>query len=452
MQKENPSHIISLIKLNKGVLKMTEQLKLKKATYNLYTFFISKMIGSLGGSVYSFGLSMYILSLTGSSLSFATVIVLSFLPRIILSPVAGVLGDRLPRKWLVLGGQAGVILTISTLLLYTHEFGLSLPAIYITTFFNGIFLTFSSVSFSASIANMVDEARLQRAMSFNQLSFSISGIAGPILGGVLFGFVSMEMFLMIFIGAAIITLTLESTMNFTLYKKERTTTEESPKESMLESLKSGFRYVNKKPIIKAILWTALWLNLFFTAINVGGDFILLTILHLDPKLIGLTEAGAAVGVFVTSIYFASRSNVKFPLLIVKRSTFAMSVVVIAAALPLIIQFSTMMNFIYYFIIMLFFGSLGVITNTPIGVIMQTSIDEEYRGRVFGIIEMMATAAMPIGTLGFGILYDIIPAQYILLFSGTVLIAIVLILLRRSIIEMAHPELKAERVEVEAVPE
>ncbi|MEK3765397.1 MFS transporter [Solibacillus sp. FSL K6-4121] len=431
---------------------MTEQLKLKKATYNLYTFFISKMIGSLGGSVYSFGLSMYILSLTGSSLSFATVIVLSFLPRIILSPVAGVLGDRLPRKWLVLGGQAGVILSISTLLLYTHEFGLSLPAIYITIFFNGIFLTFSSVSFSASIANMVDEARLQRAMSFNQLSYSISGIAGPILGGVLFGFVSMEMFLIIFIGAAIITLTLESTMNFTLYKKERTTTEESPKESMLESLKSGFRYVNKKPIIKAILWTALWLNLFFTAINVGGDFILLTILHLDPKLIGLTEAGAAVGVFVTSIYFASRSNVKFPLLIVKRSTFAMSVVVIAAALPLIIQFSTMMNFIYYFIIMLLFGSLGVITNTPIGVIMQTSIDEEYRGRVFGIIEMMATAAMPIGTLGFGILYDIIPAQYILLFSGTVLIAIVLILLRRSIIEMAHPELKAERVEVEAVPE
>ena len=69
------------------------------------------------------------------------------------------------------------------------------------------------------------------------------------------------------------------------------------------------------------------------------------------------------------------------------------------------------------------------------------IEEEYRGRVFGIIEMMAMSAMPIGTLTFGILYDSIPAQYILLFSGTVLICIVMLLLRPSIIEMAHPELK-----------
>ncbi|MER2112345.1 MAG: MFS transporter [Solibacillus isronensis] len=430
---------------------MNEQQKLKKATYHLYTFLISKMIGALGSHVYSFGISMYILSMTGSSLSFATNIILSYLPRTIMSPIAGLLGDRLPRKWLVLSGQAGVILTVGSLLLYTHEFGLSLIAIYIATVFNSIFSTFSGVAFSASIANLVDEARLQKAMSFNQLSYSISGIGGPIFGGMLFGFVSMEMFLIIFICAAVITLMLESTMNFVLYKKE-TVTENAEKESMFESFKAGFRYVNSKPIIKAILWTALWINLFFTAINVGGDYILLTILELDPKYIGFTEAGGAIGVLITSVYFASRANVKFPLLTVKRSVFGSSVVVILSALPLMITFSAMMNFVYYLIIMFLFGVLGVITNTPLGVLMQTSIEEEYRGRVFGIIEMMAMSAMPVGTLVFGVLYEFIPAQYILIVSGLILIGIVLLLLRPSILEMAHPELKKVKLETEPVTE
>ncbi|MFS0874993.1 MFS transporter [Solibacillus isronensis] len=430
---------------------MNEQQKLKKATYHLYTFLISKMISALGSHVYSFGISMYIISMTGSSLSFATNIILSYLPRTIMSPIAGLLGDRLPRKWLVLSGQAGVILTVGSLLLYTHEFGLSLIAIYIATVFNSIFSTFSGVAFSASIANLVDEARLQKAMSFNQLSYSISGIGGPIFGGMLFGFVSMEMFLIIFICAAVITLMLESTMNFVLYKKE-TVNENAEKESMFESFKAGFRYVNSKPIIKAILWTALWINLFFTAINVGGDYILLTILELDPKYIGFTEAGGAIGVLITSVYFASRANVKFPLLTVKRSVFGSSVVVILSALPLMITFSAMMNFVYYLIIMFLFGVLGVITNTPLGVLMQTSIEEEYRGRVFGIIEMMAMSAMPVGTLVFGILYEFIPAQYILIVSGLILIGIVLLLLRPSILEMAHPELKNVKLEAEPVTE
>ena len=95
---------------------MTEQMKFKKATYHLHTFLVSKMIGSLGSNVYSFGISMYILSLTGSAFSFATNMILSFLPRILISPIAGILSDRIPRKWLVLGGQAGVILSVSGLL------------------------------------------------------------------------------------------------------------------------------------------------------------------------------------------------------------------------------------------------------------------------------------------------------------------------------------------------
>lgn len=425
---------------------MDEQGKLKKASQHLYTFLISKMIGTLGSHIYAFGISMYILTITGSSFSFAMNILLSYLPRTVVSPIAGLLGDRFPRKALVLGGQAGVIVSVGTLLIYTYISGLSLIAIYVTTVFISIFSSFSSIAFSASIANLVNEERLQKAMSFNQLSQSIAGVGGPVFGGLLYGFVSMELFLLLFVIAAVITLVLESTMDFSLYKPSQLN-EEHEKETMLQGFKAGFSYVNKQQVLRSLLWTALWLNLFFTSINIGGDFILVTIFNMDSTLVGLTEAGAAIGMFVASIYFASRSNVKHPLRFMKRSLLGMSSLIIFAAVPLLISFTNTVTFLFYFMIMLLFGALSVLTNTPFGVMLQLTVEEQYRGRVFGIVEMMAMSMMPIATILYGFLFDILPAEWILIVSGCILIGCVMLLLRSSIIEAAHPELKKVNNEV-----
>ena len=102
------------------------------------------------------------------------------------------------------------------------------------------------------------------------------------------------------------------------------------------------------------------------------------------------------------------------------------------AFPLFFNFSTLINFSYYFMIMLLFGVLGVLVNTPIGVMMQLSVEEEYRGRVFGIVEMMSMAMIPAGTLLYGFLYDVLPAEWILIVSGATLIICVLFLLRSSV--------------------
>lgn len=216
---------------------MNDEMKLKKATYHLNTFLVSKILGNLGTNVYSFAISMYILSITGSSLTFATNLFLSVLPRTIISPFVGVLADRLPRRWLVLGGQLGQGGTIFVLLLYTIYFQISIPAIFIATIFNSLFNAFSSISFTASISNLVDKERIQRAMSFNQFSIAISGILGPVVGGILYGFCSINIFLLIYIISSILTFVLESTMNFELYMGERI--EKSNNNTMLDDFKEA---------------------------------------------------------------------------------------------------------------------------------------------------------------------------------------------------------------------
>ena len=152
---------------------MDDALKLKRATHNLWTFIVSKFISALGSSVYSFGISFYILSVTGSSLNFAINLICSLLPRTIFGPIAGALADRYSKKKMVIIGQIGETVAVTGLLVFIMLEGLSLPAIYLTTVCISIAATFNSIAFTASIANLVDKERIQKAMAFNQTSLFI---------------------------------------------------------------------------------------------------------------------------------------------------------------------------------------------------------------------------------------------------------------------------------------
>lgn len=99
--------------------------------------------------------------------------------------------------------------------------------------------------------------------------------------------------------------------------------------------------------------------------------------------------------------------------------------------------------------MFLFGGLGVITNTPIGVLLQILVEDEYRGRVYGIVEMMSMSAMPVGTFVFGVLYDFVPAQYLLFASGAIMIMLIFVQLRPSVLDSGNNELQAVAETVQA---
>ena len=95
----------------------------------------------------------------------------------------------------------------------------------------------------------------------------------------------------------------------------------------------------------------------------------------------------------------------------------------------------------------------IIVNTPLQVMMQKMIDDDYKGRVFSILETMAMALMPLGMIIYGFLYDIFPAQWILIVSSLILIGVVLVLARPSVVRKAHPELgESKAMKVETVSE
>ena len=424
---------------------MEDVLKLKRATYHLWTFTISKMISSFGAQVYAFAISFYILQMTGSATSFATNLICNLLPRTLIAPFAGYVADKYSRKTIVITAQIATTSAIGGLLFVSLTSGLSLIAIYSTTVVLSVASTFSGVTFSSSITGLIDKERIQKAMSLNQMSISFAAIGSPAVGGLLYGTVTMPVFLIMYMSASVIAVLLESTMNFKLFAKRKEVVEGEPKETMIQSMKAGLAYMKLQPIIMTIIWISLSINFLFGAFLVGYSFILIEKLKIIPEHFGIIEGAFAVGMLLMSIYLSVRKEMKYPLLVCKRGILLLGILMGSVALPLMLTMQYGYIFAFYVIILFGFGVTMIFANTPMHVMLQKMIDDDYKGRVFSILETMAMALTPLGVVIYGFLYDILPAQWILIVSSLILIGVVLVLTRPSVIRKAHPELGEAKV-------
>lgn len=421
---------------------MTEAQKLKRGSYHLWTFMTSKLISTFGANVYSFAISFYILQLTGSATNFALNLICSILPRTIAAPFAGYVADNFSRKRTIILAQAASVLAIAGLLTVSLMNGLSLTAIYITTCLLSLTSTFSGITFTSSISGLVDENRIQKAMSLNQMSISLASIVAPALGGVLYGAVSIPVFLIIYLIASLVALILDSTMNFQLFaKRSHVPVTGQEKEKLWVSMKEGFAYLKTKPVIQTIIFIALFINFFFGSFQVGYSFILIEKLGMKAEHFGILEGAFAVGMLLLSVYLTIRKEIKYPLITAKYGIIGLALIIGGIAVPLLVPFSYQAMFVFYLILMLAIGSFLTIINTPIGVMMQKSVDDDFKGRVISILETMAQVLMPLGTVIYGFLYDWVAAEWVLFISAGIIIGIALFMLRPSVIANAYPERK-----------
>ncbi len=421
-------------------------MKIRRATYHLYTFMISKLTSTFGAQVYTFAISFYILQLTGSAASFAINLICGILPRTIVGPFAGAIIDRYSKKMIVIIAQIATTLTIAGLLIVTLTQGLSLISIYVTTSILSLTSTFSGIAFTSSITALIDKGRIQRAMSLNQMAVSFASIGSPAVGGMLYGTVSIPVFLIIYIVASTIAVILESTMDFKLFASVKDNIHDK-KETMWQSMKAGLGYLKLQPIILVIMWLGLMVNFLFGAFEVGYSFILIEKLKIEAQHFGFTQGAFSLGMILMSIYFSIRKEIRFPMLVSKWGIVSIGFIIASVSIPLVLDLSYGLIVGFYMILMFTFGSCIMLINTPLQVMLQKTIDDDYKGRVFSIIETMSMALMPLGMVLYGFLYDILPAQWVLIVSAVLLITLTLILARPSVVRTLHPELEQETKQV-----
>ena len=143
-------------------------------------------VAMFAGNAASYAGIWYATETTGSPLSLALLYVLAFLPMGVLSPFGGVVADKHNRKAIIVACDALMALTSLALAAWIAIAGPSFAAVALYCAAFGFMSGFRTPAYNATMPLLVPERHLVRINSMDTLLGSISMIAGPALGVLLY--------------------------------------------------------------------------------------------------------------------------------------------------------------------------------------------------------------------------------------------------------------------------
>lgn len=391
---------------------------------------LSNLIAGFGSQTYAFAISFYILQSTGSAFSFALQLLCNVIPRTVAGPFIGELVDRYSKRKIIIFSQIVSLIVVLSLAGFMYNFGVQLNVIYFTTALFSISASFTSIAFSAAITELFEEEDVQKAMSVNQVAISSAAIASPIIGGIIYGILPLYGILLIFVGLFLFAVVLNLQLSF---NQKNHKVEDESKQSVFENIIIGFNYTKNHLFAMRILLISLIMNFVFAAFEIGYSYTLIHQFKMPASSFGLTESGFAFGMLGVSVLLTIIPTVKQPMQRTKHLLYILGFVMLCVVLPYYLSISMAMLVVYYFALMLFLGMMITGTNTIIMTVLQRTIDDQMKGRFFGLLETFAMAISPLSFVLFGILFDYFNAQILLISISVAFIIAIILLVPKTLI-------------------
>jgi DHA3 family macrolide efflux protein-like MFS transporter len=383
---------------------------------NVGLFLCGQAVTLVGSSMVGYACVWYMTLETKSGVVMMVFTVASMLPMFFLSPFGGVWADRYNRRNIINTADAFIAL-VSLVIALLFTFGaeniwLLLACVIARSAGQGV----QTPAVSALIPQLVPEEHLVRVNGIFQSIMSVSMIGSPALGGVLLSIAPLQTVLYIDVVTAAIGI---SILAFLVKVPRR----EAPADrepgdlrpAYFREMRDGLVYIRDR----ALVWHLFIFATFFfilltpsailTPLQVVRDF------GEDVWRLTAIEIAFSVGMMVGGIVIGVWGG--FSSKIATTLFGAVMFGVVSIGLGLITDFRI------YLAAMFLMGFSVPVTNTPFMAIIQAKADDEYMGRVFGVLTMLSSIAMPIAMLVFGPLGDVVTIDLLLIVSGGIMLAI-----------------------------
>lgn len=234
---------------------------------NFRLLWIGEGISVLGDHFYMIALPWLVLQLTGDSLAMGTVLALSAIPRALLMLVGGALTDRFSPRTLMLTSNAARFALVSVLTGLVLTVRVELWMLYLLAVLFGVADAFFYPAQSSMAPQIVKKEHLQVANSLLHSTMMLAMMAGPVLAGVLIatlGDSQSETGLQGIAAAfALDALSfLVSLLTLLFIKIERIKPDE-PGEKILESIRTGLKFVWNDVPLRAFFFVVAGVTFFF---------------------------------------------------------------------------------------------------------------------------------------------------------------------------------------------
>ncbi len=271
---------------------------------NFRRFIVSLLTMTVGAQVQTLVVSWQIYHITHDPLSLGLIGLAEVVPFIAVALFAGHVADRFDRRRIALWSLTVLFICALSLVALSHARARVIAhgvwPFYIVIGIGGLARSFLMPARNSLAVGLVPRENLPNSIAWRSSTWQTGAVAGPALGGLLYGFVGVTATY-----AVQAALMLVALIAFAMIRYEPRPASAARDEDIRDNLLSGLRFVWGE----RVLLGALTLDLF--SVLLGGAEALLPVfadrvLHVGPQGLGLLRAAPAAGAVVMSFYMAHR--------------------------------------------------------------------------------------------------------------------------------------------------
>lgn len=372
------------------------------------SFWLATSFSMTASNLIQFVLSLYVLDQTGSATIFASMLSIIVFPRIFLTPLAGVQGDRIRRLKMM---KIVMLFSIFFMLLFsiwTTFFGkLTLLGIYVLVVLLEISEVFYQAAEYAIIPEIVPGELLSEAVSLSKVDDGVVYVASPAIGTVMYHFFGVQGGLWI----TVILFGLSFLLNFCISTPYYKMTEKIEKQSFMTDFKDGVYVIQKNPFLKHFILIAPLFNFFFSsvyAVTIAHTF--LVSLNIGETAYGAYRSITASMVIFVPLFVMSIVKKVETKYLVTTSSLIVSIVLLLTGMVISSAYIFGMQMKMFILIAITILDCFVIAvmmpvQMSTSLFYQKTIPDEFRSRVMSVSRMLSLASIPLGHMVFGILTD-----------------------------------------------
>ncbi|MEM9212772.1 MAG: MFS transporter [Cyanobacteria bacterium P01_F01_bin.150] len=257
---------------------------------------VGQLVSTIGSYMTVFALMIWVWQQTESATTLALITFFSQLPRIFITPVAGLIVDRFDRKRLmILGDVVALLATVAIALLY-YIGVLQIWHLYGAVAIYGCFGQVQNLAYSTSIALLVPKAQYTRAESMVAAVNYSGAIFSPILAGSLYPLIGLSGIFTIDFSTFLIAF--GTLLSVTIPKPDAPSKSEAAAQDnapLGQKLTYGFRYIAARPGLVAMV-------IAFSLFAVPNDIskalynpMILARSGGDARILGIVTTAAGLG-------------------------------------------------------------------------------------------------------------------------------------------------------------
>jgi NRE family putative nickel resistance protein-like MFS transporter len=341
------------------------------ANRNFLALWLGQALASLGQAILYVTLALYVYDLTGSAQDVSLAVALELLPWVIVGPIAGILADRVNRRFLLVGGyitQAGLVALL--------PFADSLGQIYVLIFLSSLPVPVSQITRAAALPSVTGIELFIRGSSLDIAALNIAGVIGPVLGGWLLGVLGARA--AFFIVAGCLLLAAVFSMIASIPRPERLFRQPLGFRVAWRDLRAAAALLASSKVFRFLLLLNFVLSIGWTAPDVAAVVYMTDTLHLSSQEFGLLHATMSLSIAL-AVYLLGHVSRRFP-----RSRMLVGGIVLAGLAYTLILFEpglSQMLFIWA-VSGLGWGIHWLMDQT----VWAEATPDESRGRVFSLAE------------------------------------------------------------------